>query len=232
MAKLYSIGVGVGDKTSLTLKAIQTLEKIDVLYCPTSKSDNDSIALSIAKEFLSDDIEIKNRHFPMIRDSKKLEPVFKNISDEIEQDIKNGKDVGFITIGDSMIYSTFIYILKNLKSKIEIETVSGIPSFVDVASKISFPIAFDDAPFIVIPSTISMEQMEKYIVDFDNLVIMKAYKNYKDIIELIKKYNLEKNTLIVSNSSREKEKIITSKNIDQENNEYLTTILINKRWSI
>ena len=62
---------------------------------------------------------------------------------------------------------------------------------------------------------------------------MKAYKNYSELIELIKKYKLENHSLIVSNSSRDNEKIIVGKDIfTQENEEYLTTIIINKRWEL
>ena len=233
MSKIYVIGVGTGSKDCLTLKAVEVLKKLDVLYCPTSKSDNESIAFSIAKDFLKDDIEIKNRHFPMIRDREKIKGIFKDMEDEMKNDALSGKNVGFVTIGDPMIYSTFIYVLENLKDEIEVKTISGIPSFVDVASKMNFPLAFDDMPFIVIPSIADMDKIEKYIVEFDAIVLMKAYKNYGEIVELIKKYKLENNTLIVSNSSRENEKIIVGKDIfTEENFEYLTTIIINKRWKL
>ena len=233
MSKIYVIGVGTGSKDCLTLKAVEVLKKLDVLYCPTSKSDNESIAFSIAKDFLKDDIEIKNRHFPRIRDREKIKGIFKDMADEMKNDALSGKNVGFVTIGDPMIYSTFIYVLENLKDEIEVKTISGIPSFVDVASKMNFPLAFDDMPFIVIPSIADMDKIEKYIVEFDAIVLMKAYKNYGEIVELIKKYKLENNTLIVSNSSRENEKIIVGKDIfTEENFEYLTTIIINKRWKL
>lgn len=231
MSKIYAIGVGVGDTLGLTLKAMQTLKKIDVLYCPTSKKDNDSIAYTIAKEYISDKTKIKNRHFPMTRDKNIVDKELEIIADEMSNDVKSGKNVAFITIGDVMIYSTFIYLIKKIKKEIEIQIISGVPSFVDVASKGNFPIAFDDNPFVVIPATTDMDTLEKYIRDFDCIVIMKAYKNYDKIIELIKKYNLVNNTFIVSNSSRENEKIIQGKDIfSEENNEYLTTILINKNW--
>ena len=233
MSKIYVIGVGTGSKDCLTLKAVEVLQKLDVLYCPTSKSDNESIAFSIAKDFLKKDIEVKNRHFPMIRDREKIKGIFKEMADEMKKDALSGKNVGFVTIGDPMIYSTFIYVLENLKDNIEVKTVSGIPSFVDVASKMNFPLAFDDMPFIVIPSIADMDKIEKYIVEFDAIVLMKAYKNYGEIVELIKKYKLENNTLVVSNSSRENEKIIVGKDIfTEENCEYLTTIIINKRWKL
>ena len=218
MSKIYVIGVGTGSKDCLTLKAVEVLQKLDVLYCPTSKSDNESIAFSIAKDFLKDDIEVKNRHFPMIRDREKIKGIFKEMADEMKNDALSGKNVGFVTIGDPMIYSTFIYVLENLKDNIEVKTISGIPSFVDVASKMNFPLAFDDMPFIVIPSITEMDKIEKYIVEFDAIVLMKAYKNYGEIVELIKKYKLENNTLVVSNSSRENEKIIVGKDIFTEEN--------------
>ena len=224
MAKIYVIGVGTGSKDCLTLRAVEILQKLDVLYCPTSKSDNESIAFSIAKDFL---------HFPMIRDREKIKGIFKDMADEMKNDALSGKNVGFVTIGDPMIYSTFIYVLENLKNNIEVQTVSGIPSFVDVASKMNFPLAFDDMPFVVIPSIANMEKIEKYIAEFEAIVLMKAYKNYGELIELIKKYKLENHSLIVSNSSRENEKLIFGKEIfSQENEEYLTTIIINKRWEL
>lgn len=233
MAKIYVIGVGTGSKDCLTLRAVEILQKLDVLYCPTSKSDNESIAFSIAKDFLKSGVEVKNRHFPMIRDREKIKGIFKDMAAEMKNDALSGKNVGFVTIGDPMIYSTFIYVLENLKNNIEVQTVSAIPSFVDVASKMNFPLAFDDMPFVVIPSIANMEKIEKYIEEFEAIVLMKAYKNYSELIELIKKYKLENHSLIVSNSSRENEKIIFGKEIfTQENEEYLTTIIINKRWEL
>jgi len=232
MSKLYAIGVGTGDNSSLTLKAVETLQKIDILYCPTSKNDNTSIAYTIAKKYIRDDVQIKNRHFPMIRDKQKLEVVFDEIADEIKKDVQLGKEVGFVTIGDAMIYSTFIYILRKLKDEIDIITVSGIPSFVDVASKTNFPIAFDDNAFVVVPATTSIQKLEEYIISFDSIVIMKAYKNYNDIISLIKKYNLQENTIVVSNASLENEIILQGEEIfDKKNEDYLTTILINKNFT-
>jgi precorrin-2 C(20)-methyltransferase len=75
--------------------------------------------------------------------------------------------------------------------------------------------------------------LEEYIRDFESIVIMKAYKNYETIVNLIKKYNLQNNTVIISNSSRDKEKIIIRDDIFiEKNEEYLTTILINKRWNL
>ena len=47
MAKFYGIGTGPGDSSLLTVKAVDTLKNIDVLYTPEAKKGGDSLALSI-----------------------------------------------------------------------------------------------------------------------------------------------------------------------------------------
>ena len=57
MSTLYAIGVGVGDSEMLTLKAIDTLKKIDVLVLPEAKLGEGSVAYSIVQSHLKDNIE-------------------------------------------------------------------------------------------------------------------------------------------------------------------------------
>ena len=50
MAKFYGIGTGPGDSSLLTVKAVDTLRNIDILYTPEAKKGGDSLALSIVKK--------------------------------------------------------------------------------------------------------------------------------------------------------------------------------------
>lgn len=49
MNKFYGIGVGVGDPEEITLKAINTLKKLDVVILPEAKKDEGSVAYEITK---------------------------------------------------------------------------------------------------------------------------------------------------------------------------------------
>ena len=51
MAKFYGIGTGPGDSSLLTVKAVDTLRNIDILYTPEAKKGGDSLALSIVKKY-------------------------------------------------------------------------------------------------------------------------------------------------------------------------------------
>ncbi|MFR4808199.1 MAG: hypothetical protein ACLT9Y_04000 [Peptostreptococcus anaerobius] len=71
-----------------------------------------------------------------------------------------------------------------------------------------------------------------YVDDFDCLVLMKVYKNFKDVVDLIVKKELSKNAIMVSNSSMENEIVYEdiSEALKLEKVPYFSTILINKKW--
>jgi len=230
----YGIGVGVGNSNTVTKKAIDTLEILDILYVPTAKKTKSySTAHKIVKDYLNKNIIIKDRHFPMSYDTEKLKSSWTNIASEIEHDVKEGKKVGLVTIGDPMVYSTYIYLLRFLKDKIKITTIPGITSFLDIAANHNFPLVEGDDPLLIIPATIEIDRLKNYIKNENSIVLMKVYKNFDNIINILLDENLENCSIAVSNSSKDEEVVYKNiKDMKKEDVSYFTTILINKRWEI
>lgn len=232
-AGFYGIGVGPGDSEYMTVKAIKTIQSLDILYVPQAKDGGDSTAKKIAKPHIGEKIEIKERYFPMNYNIEEKENAWDNISSEIKSDVENGKKVGFITLGDPMVYSTYVYLLERLAGSIKIETIAGINSFIGIASSNNFPLAMDRESLAVISCTDNYESIEEVLDKFDSIVLMKVYKNFKKIIELIENKNLGDKFIMVSNSSMENEKIY--KNVEEIKNiekvPYFTTIILNKQWN-
>jgi len=230
----YGIRVGVGNSNTVTKKAIDTLKILDILYVPTAKkTESYSIAHKIVKDYLDKNIIIKDRHFPMSYDTEELKSSWVNIASEIESDVKKGKKVGFVTIGDPMVYSTYIYLLRLLKDKIKITTIPGITSFLDIAANNNFPLVEGDDPLLIVPATIEIGRLKNYIKNENSIVLMKVYKNYDDIINVLLDENLENCSIAVSNSSKDEEVVYKNiRDMKKEDVSYFTTILINKRWEI
>ncbi|MEL3908851.1 MAG: SAM-dependent methyltransferase, partial [Treponemataceae bacterium] len=87
--------------------------------------------------------------------------VYNQLAENILADVKiKNNNVGFITIGDPMIYSSAIYILKRLSGKIKFEVVPAVSSFCAVAAKSNFPLCFEDKTFTVIPATVGVEKIK------------------------------------------------------------------------
>ena len=230
MAKFYGIGTGPGDSTLVTIKAVNTIKMLDILYTPEPKKGGDSLALSIVKEYVPGTVEIKQRHFPMNNDSVEKMASWDAIAAEIKDDVKAGKEVGFITLGDPMIYSTYVYIMERLMDEIEVETIPGISSFSNIASNQNFPLVMDTDPLMVIPCTMEEEKIDAALQTYDCFVLMKVYKNFKEIVQKLEKYDLIDSAILVSNSSQEREVVYKDlRDVHlQEKISYFSTILVNR----
>lgn len=226
----YGVGVGPGDPELLTLKAVRVIQEADVIIAPTTEKKTDSTALSIARPFLSERVEILKLIFPMVYDDERLSEAWESNKDSILELLKAGKKVVFLTLGDPMFYSTYIYVYRLLEGcGYPIETVPGITAFCAIGSKFGVPLAEGDDVLSVIPATASPETVEKVLAISDRLVLMKVYKNFPEIVEKLEKYDLAEKAMMISNCGMSDEKVIHD--LRQSGNEkvsYFSTILTRK----
>ncbi|AOY75465.1 precorrin-2 C(20)-methyltransferase [Clostridium formicaceticum] len=228
--KLYGIGVGPGDPELLTLKAVKVLKEADLVICPKGKKEEDSIALKIAKEHVNAAAEIKALVFPMVYCQETLESHWNENINIISDALDRGKKVAFLTLGDALLYSTYIYILKALKEKnYAIETVPGITSFSATASRVNLPLTEGDETLTILPLIKEEEKVENVLSVSDNLVVLKVSHDPKGLAEKLKKQGLENNFVMISKCGHDDEKITTDiRDLEKERVPYLSTIIIKK----
>ena len=223
----YGIGVGPGDPELLTVKAINALKKIDVLIAPKTEKKSDSVALSIAQPHLKPTVEIIYRTFPMVKDFAAATEVFESHRDEILSLLRNGRNVGFATIGDPMFFSTYIYIFRLLKPcGVPIVTIPGVPAFLAIAAQIGRPIAFGNDILTVIPATAELDAIARSLDQADSTVVMKVYKNFPEIVDALAARKMIDEAVLVSRAGLDDEKIITDVSAHKADAlNYLSTIL-------
>ncbi|MFH0786981.1 MAG: precorrin-2 C(20)-methyltransferase, partial [Pseudomonadota bacterium] len=110
LGKLYGIGVGPGDPELMTVKGAKLLSGCPVVFVPKSKEERDSAALKIAGPFLGRDSRVMELMFPMITDPKALSDHWDKAAQKIADFLLEGKDCAFLTLGDPLLYSTYIYL--------------------------------------------------------------------------------------------------------------------------
>lgn len=229
MGVFYGISVGPGNSQLLTLEAVDTLGKLDILFAPRGRKEDMSFALRIASTHLRKDLEIRERHFPMSYDSKEREEAIDIIAEEIQGEVSQGKQVGFITLGDSMVYSTYQYLLERLKGKIKTKTIAGIPSFIQIASQLENALTIGEEILTVLPATAPSSKIELALTLSDTVVIMKVSSYMDKMKTLLAKHHLDKEVYVISNASLEQ--MVTRKGMDSlidEKYPYYTTMIIYK----
>ncbi|MBR4642316.1 MAG: precorrin-2 C(20)-methyltransferase [Selenomonadaceae bacterium] len=223
----YGIGVGPGDPELLTVKAINALKKIDVLIAPKTEKKSDSVALSIAQPYLKSNVEIIYQTFPMVKDFAEETETFEANKEEILNELRGGKNVGFATLGDPMFFSTYIYIFRLLKpAGVKIITIPGVPAFLAIAAQIGRPLAYGNDILTIIPATAELDAIKNFLDKADATVLMKVYKNFPEVVDALKAHGMIDKAILVSRCGLDDEKIITDVAAHKDEHlNYLSTIL-------
>ncbi|MDK2905497.1 MAG: precorrin-2/cobalt-factor-2 C20-methyltransferase, partial [Eubacteriaceae bacterium] len=232
----YGIGVGPGDPDLLTVKAAKVLKECDVVITPTKKMGTDSIAFNIVKPHIEDLSKCLEMNFPMISlsaEREKLEIQWKQNADEIEDLLNQGKDVAFITLGDPMVFSTYSYVMEYLLDReIEVVTLSGIPSFCNLAAQLNIPLTQGEESLGVVAMTQPIEEIRQILDAHKNIVVMKISANNQLMAEELEARGLEKSFVLVSNIGMETQKVVTDINVLKGKIPYLSTMLIKKDYPL
>ncbi len=229
----YGVGVGPGDPELLTLKAINVIKEADVIIAPKTEKQENSTALSIAMPFLKADVQIVKLVFPMVLSTETLSDAWENNKNIILELLAAGKKVVFLTLGDPMFYSTYIYVFRLLeKSGYLIQTVPGVPAFCAIGSQLGYPVVEGNDILSIIPATISEDKLDKALAMADNVVLMKVYKNFEQVVEKLNRHGLADNAVMISKCGLEDEQVVYNlADIGKQNINYLSTILARRnKW--
>lgn len=235
--KLYGIGIGPGDPKLLTIKAKEILDKVDTIFVPKANDNEASCARSIIEASIGKKKKYVELIFPMTKNKKMLKAYWKKAASIIAQEMMKNKDAAFVTIGDPFIYSTYIYLLKTLRSDfpdIEAETIPGISAFNAAAASAQFPLVEADEKMAVLPVKRNLEGLKEAFGEFDTVVLMKVGSKLKNVIRLLKEMSLVKNSLLVSRVGHPQETIIRNLySLKDRKLGYLSVIIVKRKgWAL
>jgi len=155
---LYGVGVGPGDPELMTLKAVRVIRETGVIAAP-GEDVRETMAYRIAVQAVP---EMEGKEFlpirmPMVMNQEEQRENHRRGARQIESVLDSGRDVAFITLGDSTIYSTFSYLQEIVEADgYETRLVSGIPSFCAAAAELNVPLTTWQEQLHVIPARQSL----------------------------------------------------------------------------
>lgn len=232
---LYGIGVGPGDPDLITVKAVKILKKVDVVFSASSIKNSHSLAVEIAKPHLTENTKVKSLSFQMSNNEAERETLWQENAGIIMAELNQGKNAAFLTLGDSLTYSTFGYLLKIIQKKaphIEINSVPGITSYQAAASRINTPLVEGDQSLLITSGARGGDELRKYGALADNVVLLKAYKNVSDINYALMDADLLENSIGICRCGRTDEKIVRDVREFEKQKPNYWTLLIAKRQGL
>ena len=239
MPELVGIGVGPGDPELLTVKAVKAIQSADVIMCPASKEDRPSIALSVVNSIIDESKkqEIMKLIFPMTKDKDILEAHWKENSKIMAEKVLSGKNVVYLTVGDPYLYSTWIYMHREITQNhpdMKISVIPGIVSMFTFASKVGISIAEGAEKVSIIPSCYDLSSVKEIAKNSEVLVFLKDGRYFDQVIELLKESGFPDNSIFaIGQDLGTENEIIRKLTLGEVNDDTLTTkyfsILVVKR---
>lgn len=206
-AILFGVGVGPGDPELMTLKACRLIRENEVIAVP-GKDPRETVAYKIAVQAVP---ELKDKilvpvYMPMVMDKKEQKKNHEAGAKLLESWLDKGKNVVFLTLGDSTIYCTFSYLQDIVEADgYRAELVNGIPSFCAAAARLNTSLTLWQEPLHVIPATQSLGQK----LDLPGTyVLMKSASHMAEVKQMLR--DSGRSAMAVENCSMPDEKVYRS----------------------
>jgi precorrin-2/cobalt-factor-2 C20-methyltransferase len=183
------------------------------------------MALAVIKHILEErekSPEVIELIFPMIKDEFELERLWAKNADIVAEKAKNGRIIAFITLGDPMLYSTFVYLYWSIKEDhpdVELEIIPGVMSLTACLASSKIPLAERDEVLAIIPSDLGSKRIEELAEHVDNLVLMKGARYLKELVPILERARFTKDSTIIlaKRCTMPEEKVMIGRLVDVQN---------------
>lgn len=249
IGKLHVVGIGPGDPELMTLKSVRILNETQCIFVPKGREEGTSLALSIVRKALSlEGKDIVELHFPMMKTSphpgplpsgervvspaEELEAKWNEAVHAIVAVLEQGNDAAFITIGDPGIYSTFFYLYDKLLERmpsLAIEIIPGISSINAAAARAGMYLGLGNERIAILPANY-LDSLEKTLVEFDTVVLMKVSKVFTTVRDMLNRMNRIAQATYVVRAGMDDERVYKDiSQVREEDLNYFSLMIVRKR---
>lgn len=190
---LWGIGVGPGPAGYLPLAALDALRRADLIYAPRARGAELSVALQCLAGIDIDPARLREIEFNMDPDRSVLSEHYAQLADAIALELRAGRDVAYLTIGDSLTYSTYGYVLAALRARIPDlpqRTFPGITSYAAAASALAWPLGEGKERVLILPCPETPEELRNDILTHDIVVLMKVGARLGWVLDLLREMGI------------------------------------------
>lgn len=212
LGTLYGIGVGPGDPEWITVKAARILGQCRYVCVPKSRLSADSVALEIARAYLRPDAVVHELPFPMTSDQRILEQHWRQAAGEVCDILSAGNDCCFLTLGDALLYSTYIYLLRQLGGlcpEAKVVTVPGVTAFSAAAALTAFPVGEAKQLVTIVPASDDMTQLAEALDRGGTVVLMKVGARLETVLDQLESRHLLDQAVFVAHAGMAQQHVET-----------------------
>ena len=189
----WGVGVGPGPAGYLPVAAIEALNNADLIYAPRARGVEASVAVQCLAGVPFDSAKLRDIEFNMDPDRSVLSEHYAQLADAIAAELRAGRNVAYLTIGDALTYSTYGYVLAALRERLPglpLRTFPGITSYAAAASALSWPLGEGKERVLILPCPETPEELRRDIETHDIVVLMKIGTRLDWVLGLLREMGI------------------------------------------
>ncbi|WP_425517008.1 precorrin-2 C(20)-methyltransferase [Paenibacillus tritici] len=230
---LYGVGVGPGDPELITLKACRLLRECPVIAYPATTKGGKSYAYEIIGMHVNPQDKIMlGLVFPMTKDPELLASGWTRTVELCWAELRQGRDVAFVTEGDPNLYSTFIHLarlMQELHPGVPVVSVPGISSVLGAAAALEQPLADGNQRVGIIPATADKEALREALLHHDTVVFLKVAKVLDLVLDVLDELGLSGRASVVTKVTSPYETVWRdARDLRGKEVEYLSLMVVSK----
>ncbi|MBB5118730.1 precorrin-3B C17-methyltransferase [Streptomyces eurocidicus] len=183
--RLYGVGLGPGDPSLMTVRAVEVIASADVVAYHSARHGR-SIARSIAERHLRPDHVEEQLVYPVTTETTDhpggyraaMEEFYEEAAARLAAHLDAGRTVAVLAEGDPLFYSSYMHMHKRLAHRYPTEVVPGVTSFSAAAARLGEPLVEGEEVLTILPGTLPEEELAARIASTDSAVVMKLGRTF------------------------------------------------------
>lgn len=234
---LIGVGVGPGDPTLMTLKAIRALERADVV-AHFAKAGKPSNARATAGEYIRKDTPELPLLYPVTTEHPTSDPAYRNAIDgffdasaaTIAEHLQAGRTVAVLSEGDPLFFGSYMHIHVRLMNRFRTEVIPGVTAMSGCWSAAGLPIVQGDDVLTVLPGTLDQSELVRRLQQNEPTVIMKIGRNLPKIRRAVIEADRLSSAVYVERGTMNDERLMPLAKKADDTAPYFAIVLVGNRW--
>jgi len=192
---LFGIGVGPGDPELITVKAVHALRHCERILVPATEASGsgagraETIVLAACPDVAERIVRIPFSMADRTGVTKRRAASWQASADQAVASFDAGATtIGFATIGDPSVYSTFSYLASSVREKVadlRVEVIPGITAMQALAAASLTPLVEGRESLTLVPVTAGLAAVGAALEHADTVVAYKGGRQLADLLALV-----------------------------------------------
>ncbi|MER5768060.1 precorrin-2 C(20)-methyltransferase [Streptomyces sp. NPDC001985] len=186
--RLYGVGLGPGDPSLMTLRAVEIIAAADVIAYHSARHGR-SIARSIAERHIRADHIEEALVYPVTTETTDhpggyrgaMEEFYTEAAARLAVHLDAGRTVAVLAEGDPLFYGSYMHMHKRLAGRYDTEVVPGVTSVSAAAARLGAPLAEAGEVLTILPGTLPEEELTARLAATDSAVVMKLGRTFPKV---------------------------------------------------